>query len=202
MPTSCRLKLGHSSWVRRWCVIYGITVAAVLVLIGGTEIREQAMKLSVASLQKEVDYSVEQRKKAEALTGEIVLYQQALQHHENLALPLRVTTALGVLAECTPETVTLTSLSMVPRLVRQRSVKPNEKAQEQQWLVFELRGVAPSDTDLARFVATLEEHVLFSSTAVDYTTQTQIRGSDAREFGVTCEISLSRRFQLSDGGEG
>lgn len=200
MPTACRMRLGHRSWVRGWLVIYGVAAAVLLLAITATEIREQSLKLSVAALQKKVDFSVEQRRKAIALGEEIGLYEQALQHQDNLGLPIRVTTALRELGACTPESVTLTSLNMVPRLVRERSVKPNEPAVENQWLVFELRGVAPSDTDLAQFVATLEADPLFTSTAVDYTTQTEIRGRVAREFGVTCEISLSRRFELADGG--
>jgi hypothetical protein len=84
--------------------------------------------------------------------------------------------------------------------VRDRAVKPGEPGSEKHSLLFELRGIAPSDTDLAQLVAALETNPLFTAASVDFTTQTAIYGTPAREFGVTCEISLDRKFVFAEGG--
>jgi len=200
MPEECRIRLGHRSWVRRWAAGYAAAVVVLGLLVIGTEIREQAKRSSAAALQKQVDFSVEQRHKAELLTAKIAALDAALEQHDALALPVPVVVALRALGACTPETVTLTSLSMIPRIVRERSAIPGQKSSEDRWLLFELRGVAPSDTDLAQLLAALESSPLFSTASVDFTTQTTVRGAVAREFGVTCQIELEREFVFEKGG--
>lgn len=199
MPEACRIRLGRRAWVRGWIVRYTVAAIALVVVISGTEIREQAKRSRVAALQKQVDFSVEQKKKAEALQAKIAAYEAALDQHDALALPLTVGTALQTLASCTPVSVTLTSLAMLPKTVRDRTVKPGEQGKENRWLLFELRGVSPSDTDLAQFLAALESDVIFSRATVDYTTQKDIYGIEAREFGITCEIDLERDFVFDEG---
>lgn len=196
MPLECRIRLGQRSRRRGWALSYvGVTTAVVLVSLG-LEVREQSKRSAVAALQKQVDFSVEQRRKADVLTAAIESFELALEQHDTLALPLSVSTAISTLAAATPESVTFTSLSMVPKLVRDRAAKPGEPGTESRWLVFELRGLAPSDTDLAQLVGAIESSVLFTNASVDYTTQTEVYGVTAREFGVTCEIELERRFLI------
>ena len=199
MPEECRVRLGRRSWVRRWVAGYAAAAVVLALLVIGTEIREQAKRSSAAALQKQVDYSVEQRQKAELLTAKIEALDAALEQHDALALPVPVVVALRTLGACTPETVTLTSLSMIPRIVRERASIPGKKSSEDRWLLFELRGVAPSDTDLAQFLAALETSPLFSTASVDFTTRTTVRGAVAREFGMTCQIALERDFVFENG---
>lgn len=201
MPESCRVRLGRRAWVRGWIVRYVVAATVLGVAIVGTEIREQTKQARVASLQEQVDFSVEQKKKADELQAQIVSYDRALDQHDALALPLPVGVALRTLASCTPESVTFTSLIMLPKTVRERGVKPGEPGTENRWMLFELRGVAPSDTDLAQFLAQLEANTVFSRATIDYTTQKDIHGVDAREFGITCEIALEREFVLAEGGD-
>ena len=105
--------------------------------------------------------------------------------------------ALRAVASCTPESVTLTSLTMLPKTERERVTKPGEPEIKRRWLLFELRGISPSDTDLAQFLASLESDEVFTRATVDYTTEKDIYGIEAREFGITCEISLERDFILA-----
>ncbi len=194
MPESCRVRLGRKAWVRGWVVRYSVTAVAIVVLGVAAEVREQARRVRAGALQKQVDFSVEQKKKADALQKEIASYTAALDQHNALALPLPVGVAIRTLGSCTPERVTLTSLAMLPKIVRDRAAKPGEPASESRWLLLEIRGVAPSDADVASFLAALEDNHLFSRAAMDYTTQKQILGVDAREFGISCEIALERDF--------
>jgi len=198
MPEECRVRLGHRSWVRRWAASYIAAVVVLGLLVVGTEIREQAKRSRAATLQKQVDFSVEQKQKAELLNAKIKALDAALSQHDALALPVPVVVALRALGACTPESVTLTSLSMIPRLERERATVPGKKSLEKRWLLFELRGVAPSDTDLAQFLAALETSPLFSTASVDFTTQAVVRGATAREFGVPCQIALERDFEFEE----
>lgn len=198
MPAACRERLGRKSRVRAWALRYAALAAALAVLIVATEVREQSRRLRVADLQKQVDFTVEQRRKADAISARIDEFDAALAQHERLALPLSVTAVIETLAAATPDAVTFTTLSMTPKLVRHRSIKPGEPGAEERFILFEIRGLAPSDTDLARLVAELETNPLFTNASIDFTTQTDVYGAPAREFGVTCEISLERRFVLAE----
>jgi len=197
MPEECRVRLGRRAWVRGWIVRYTVCAAVLGVLIVGTEIREHAKRAKVATLQKQVDFSVEQKQRADGLQAKITTLEAALARHDELALPLQVGVALRAVASCTPESVTLTSLTMLPKTERQRIVRPGEPEQTKRWLLFELRGVSPSDTDLAQFLAALESDEVFTRATVDYTTEQDIYGIEAREFGITCEISLERDFVVA-----
>lgn len=201
IPADCRERLGRKSRVRAWILRYATSAVILAVLIVGAEVREQSWRLRVADLQEQVDFTVEQRHKAQLIEAKIAAFDAALEQHETLALPIEVTRAMETLGASTPDAVTLTSLTMVPRLVRSRAVKPGEPGSEKRSLLFELRGIAPSDTDLAQLVAALETNPLFTTASVDFTSQTDIYGTPAREFGVTCEIALDRDFVFADGGD-
>jgi hypothetical protein len=194
MPASCRERLGRKSRVRAWALRYAGVAAVLAVLIIATEVREQSWRLRVADLQEQVDFTVEQRRKADVISAKITTIEEALAQHERLALPLAATKAIETVADATPESVTFTTLAMTPKLVRHRSIKPGEPGSEERLLLFELRGLAPSDTDLAQLVAAIETNPLFTTASIDYTSQTDVYGREARDFGVTCEISLERDF--------
>jgi len=103
----------------------------------------------------------------------------------------------------TPESTSLKSLAISPRqeraTARSRGAKAGPAEEPRRKLVVEIEGVAPTDGDMAAFVAGLEKHPLFLRVAVDYARKAELRGREAREFAVTCEIDLGSRYVFGGG---
>lgn len=209
MPESCRKRLGQRSRVRRWIALYAVTVGAIGLTAGGLRMAEQSRLGDVLRLRERVQLDAGQRVEAARLQSQIDYFQTQLDRQDRLSLPVAVGDVIAAIGDVTPRTVSLSSLAVTPRQDKGGSraratpgAKGSDKSDAPARLVLELKGVAPDDLQMATFVAGLEAHPLFRAIAVDYARKTEMRGREAREFALTCEIDLSTRYVFARGEEG
>lgn len=207
MPESCRRRIGRKRRMRRW--IGGYIAAALVFACAVTALRVQARGLGeeVAQLKELVDLDANQRREADALGVRIADARLQLDRQSRLSLPVRVGDVISIIGRQMPESVSLTSLAFTPRVektsARQRtapSAKPSQGEEPQRRLMIEVEGIAPNDIDMSVFVAGLEACPLFRHVAVDFARKAVIRTVEGREFALTCEVDLGRRYEFEPAG--
>jgi Tfp pilus assembly protein PilN len=207
MPESCRLALGRRERIRRWTIIY---TGVVVVLGAGAWLLFQGQGARIErreALARQLRQAWDRNEEAQRLLTRSRELNDAIDRYTRLAWPVRVSDVIDTLAAELPEGVSLTSLSMTPREEGRRgrpsggskSAENSEKKPESRsFLVVELEGVSPSDSEVAGYVSALDQHPLFESVAMDYARSSKVRSTEARAFRVTATINLSHEYAFVD----
>jgi len=210
MPESSKRRLGQSRLIRRWILLYSATVIVIALGAFAVSVVESRERREVEALRVRVDFDAEQRAQAQEIRARIESLTGAINRYRRLAWPVDVSEVIAVIGDLAPESVCFDSLAVIPREKRVRAPKRGDKRGEDsekkrlsRTLMIEITGVAPDDFHMANFIGGLEGHPLFEHIAVDYARETTLRGADAREFGLTCEIDFNRRYEFAsaDGEE-
>jgi Tfp pilus assembly protein PilN len=190
----------RASLVRQVCLL-GVCLAALAAL---AYVRHQRIGSAKAELIALKDQSTNMQRQL-AFRGELERQQADLMIKKRIddQLGSRVN-ALEVLAELErllPESIVLTSLNLeavelrVPlkpaedkasSSARAANNRPKEKVVKRVRLVF--TGLAPSDVDLANFIAQLSAGRLFEDINMGYAKNVDFRGRSAREFQASCYV--------------
>lgn len=207
MPEGCRLTLGRRERIRRWTIIY---TGAVVALAAGAWLLYQGQGARIErreALARQLREAWDRNEEAQQLLTRSRDLNDAIDRYTRLAWPVRVSEVIDALAAELPTGVSLTSLSMTPREEGRRgrptsSTKSKESSEKRlesrSFLVVELEGVSPSDSEVAGYVSALDAHPLFESVAMDYARSSKVRDAEARAFRVTATINLSREYAFVD----
>lgn len=212
MPRSCREVLGRRLLIRRWSLVYALTVT---VLFGGFWLLRSsnaALIVQRNSMAAQVKINWNRSEVVSRLIREISEVEAAVTRYNRLAWPVRVTQATDALAAVLPPQASLTEISITPREEKgatgSKSTgrgKPGETAAEppRTYMIVEMEGLADSDVNVASFVSGLDANPLFSRVNLDFSRAKSIGGTEARNFRVTAEIDLSVRYSFAEAaGEG
>lgn len=200
MPESSRVRMSQRRRARQWLVLYATTIAGMALSWAALGVAEGRMRSGVFAQQANLQMVSHQRTRAAQIRQRVAHLLAEQWRHDSLVWPVQLGGVIDSVGGLVPETVSLTSISITPRQLRRLgSAVSDGSRRNDSRLAVELRGVALTDLDLATFLSGLEDHPLFSGVAVDYARESQVAGTAAREFGVTCEIELSVRYRFEDG---
>lgn len=195
MPEASRKRLGQRRVIRRWAALYAVSIGAIALSAFLLTVWERGLRRSVEELRVQVELDADQRARATALQAQISTKERLLERHDALTWPIAYSEVFEVVGLVAPESVSLRSFSVTPREDRRK--RRDDREERAGRLVVELTGLAPDDFHLANFVGGLETHPLFSRVVVDYARESALPTGTARDFGVTCEIDLTKRFVAS-----
>jgi len=178
-----------------WITSYIVTAAVVVIV-------STVLALAVDRAQRRVDFIVaqvqldeDQQRQARAMLDQIDHYKAVLARHERLSWPIPVGEIIAHVGAVTPDRVTLTSLSVSPRLRGQRRSSGSANADTAYEVMdVEIAGVAVDDLDIAAFVAGLQDLDIFSAVIMDYARKAKLGEGEAREFGLSCTVDLTARY--------
>ncbi len=107
--------------------------------------------------------------------------------------PIEMTRVLTTLQEAMPQDMSILDLSVKTEVIKPKTLagKLQEEKGSNRSLKLDLQGVAPSDTDLASFLAKLTAKPFFSDVALVYSKPLTQSGHNMREFEVTFALKLS-----------
>lgn len=197
MPRSCREAIIRRSWTRRWVAAYLAVIIAMIGARWALSVTSSARAQTLAGISAKVDENLKRNKERTRLLKEIEQTQTMIDRYNRVAWPVRVSDIVGSIAQCMPDSVTLSSFAVTPRRVN-ASRKRGE--QDQVYLVVELEGIAPDDMQLAEFVSGLESHGLFYKVTLDFARSTTVREIGARAFRMSTEIDLQKTYEFAKAG--
>lgn len=200
MPESCRARMSQRRRTRQWSVLFGTTIIGTALSWALLGVAMGRMEASVFAQQAHLQMVSHQRTRAAEIRSRVGRLAAEQARHDRLAWPVRVVDVIETLGALTPDRVTLTGIAVTPRQVRRLGAARGSDSEGAR-LAVEVSGLAVSDLDLAKLLAGLEGHPLFSMVAVDYSREAQVFGASAREFGVTCEIELSVRYRFEEASD-
>lgn len=193
MPAACRSRIRTANSRKRtfWLFVgTGSLLLAWSLLLHGTNVAKRA---ELSSLRNKEQHDQALAKELAQVNEEIAALSQEIARYATLSLPVQFSDVISALGEVAPESSSLTSLTISPRL--ERGAKGATRVPGT--LVVEFSGLAPTDLEVATLVAGLESRPLFDRVTIDRSRPTDAGGAEAREFGVSCEIDLIRRRMLT-----
>ncbi|TVQ60250.1 MAG: hypothetical protein EA379_08560 [Phycisphaerales bacterium] len=199
-PPACRQRIVRKSVTRRWVLSYACVAVAIVVILLPLRIGVVAKRSHLSWLQREAALDADFERQLNEMQDKMDRLVAIAARYESVAWPIDLSDVIAVIADVMPRSVTLTSLTITPRMQRERGA---DAARSPSSVVLELAGIAPTDLDVATLLAGFESHHLFDRVSIDHSRPTTIRGVESREFGATCEIELaSRRVTTVAGAEG
>jgi Tfp pilus assembly protein PilN len=118
-----------------------------------------------------------------------------------LAQPVRHTQVLAVIAQLLPPSVGLVEVEIKaerpePQKADEKASSKNKKDEKppQEFLEVDLRGMAASDEDVNDTLGRLSDHRLFEHVTLSYSRDETRNGLVGREFAISMEIDLKRRY--------
>jgi len=200
-PESSRRRLGRGRLIQMWVMVYAITIG-VFIIVGVTlSYHKQQATQRVNAAYAKVRLNTEQKRQADALLVQIDRYGSIIDRQDRLNWSFRIDDLIGAVGAVAPESITLTSLAITPRVAAGRGGTRHQSVESTQYRVMyvEISGMAPDDLVIASFVAGLQDHPIFSTITVDYVRKASWGEVEAREFGITCEVDLSKKHLVGEG---
>ena len=184
--------------LKRQVVLMGLCVLGLVVLGFARQGRLHAAQGQLQRLKEQtatVDRQLTFRSELEAQQADLLVKKRIDDE-----LGSRVN-ALGILAELErmlPKSIFLSSLTLeavemttaTSPVAEGKGAKKNAKAKDQVFkrVRMTFTGVAPSDVDVANFIAQLSGGHLFEDVNMMYARNTEFRGQSAREFQAYCFV--------------
>ena len=161
-----------------------------------------------AELDQQIDRMTQLEARKQQLSRQVGVFRQ-------LYLPISYSQIAGTLASLTPESVTLSELqirttpdaatqsspSHRPRRGQKHAETASAPAKNVSSIRITAQGTAPSDTEIADFVALLSEHGLFQNVKMHYSKKTRVREVSARSFALAIDVPLDRNYASDDQAE-
>ncbi len=165
-------------------------------------LRERAVY--ARAVQEELNANRNRVTEMSKLQGQRVLLLHQVKVQRELAQPVNHTTVLATLGSLMPESLAMTGMTV-------KTLRPTPAAattgpqpspgtkkpavSEPDLIRLEVRGLSPSDVEVANFVGRLTEVELFSNVKMHYSRAATVRGYSVREFAVELEVALDRDYQ-------
>lgn len=120
--------------------------------------------------------------------------------------PLPTILIVAAVSEVMPTSMGLHSFSMTCEVVepasldqrkRERAKSRTDNSPAKPVLVV-LEGIAPDDLAIARFIGRLDQQQLFRNVKLGYSRPTEDGALEAREFQITAEIPVNRRYEINN----
>jgi hypothetical protein len=194
MPAASRARLRSKTAARRVAVLFISTGAVALTVSLGLHLAAAARRVELTRLQKETKVHADIAGQLEALRKDATHELASLRRFARAANPVSLCDLVSIVADIMPDGVSLTSLSVSPRIERTaRGVGRMVGT-----LNIEMSGLAPTDLEVATFVAGLESNTLFGRVTIERAKAIALAGQEGRDFAVTCEVDLSTRRIVAD----
>ncbi len=194
MPAACRARLRSRNASRRVALLFGGTGAIAVALSLTLHLFAAARRVELSRLQREAKIHADIAHRLETVRKESEAQLATLRRYAKAATPVSMSDVMSVIGGLMPEQVSLTSLSITPRLERTaRGGARNAGA-----LNVELTGVAPTDLEIATLVAGMESNELFQRVTIEHARAQTLGDREGRVFGVTAEVDLSSRRIVAD----
>ncbi len=194
MPASSRARLRSRTASRRIAILFISTASVAIALSLGLHLIAAARRVELARLQKETQVHADIAGKLEAIRKDANAELASVRRFARAATPVSVCELISTVGVIMPENVSLTSLSVLPRI--ERTARGTGRIVGA--LSVEMSGLAPTDLEVATFVAGLEANPLFRRVTIERAKAVTIGGADGREFGVTCEVDLNEQRLVVD----
>lgn len=189
-PPSCRQRMVRRAVARRWITAYGAVAALIVLIVLPIRVSAVAKRAHLSWLQREAALDADYERQLKDIQRHMDRLTAIATRYESVAWPINLTDVISVIGDVMPDSVSLTSLNITPRMQRQRV---GETARTPAGVIIELGGVAPTDLEVATLIAGFEAHSVFDRVRIDHSRPTTVRGVEAREFGATCEIEFATR---------
>jgi Tfp pilus assembly protein PilN len=181
--------------------IEGWILAVVIVSLGSWYVFAQqnlrAKQATLGTLQHQLDQVHTERE----LLNQALDLRQRLQEREelvaSLGYPVEMTRLLQTLDSVMPREMTLTDFDCQTReqarpVTSVAAVRPSDRQLDRR-LDIHLKGVAPSDVDLANFLGELSKMPFLEQVNVSYSQDKVDSGHRMREFEVTFSMNLNQQ---------
>ncbi len=201
LPESIRSQRAHrASLIRQGCLL-AVCVLALTVLAFARQQRISAARAEQVSLNDQfanVQHQLAFRSDLESQQADLMIKKRI---DEQLGSRVNTLEVLAEMGRLLPDSIVLTSLNLeavelrIPlKPAEERSDSsarsadnlPREKVVKRVRLIF--TGLAPSDVDLANFIAQLSAGRLFEDVNMGYAKNVDFRGRSAREFQASCYV--------------
>ena len=157
-----------------------------------------------AEVDQQIDRMTQLQVRKQQLSRQVGIYRQ-------LYLPISYSQIAGTLASLTPESVTLSELEIRTKTDTatqassgqgprrgQKHAATSSSADLAGAIRITAQGTAPSDAEIADFVALLSEHGLFQNVKIRYSKKTRVREVSARRFALAIDVPLDRNYASDD----
>jgi Tfp pilus assembly protein PilN len=190
----------NASLIRQGCLL-AVCVLALTVLAYARQQRISAAKAELVSLKDQganVQRQLAFRSDLERQQADLMIKKRI---DEQLGSRVNTLEVLAEMERLLPESIVLTSMNLeavelrIPMKpaeeksassARSSDNRPKEKVVKRVRLIF--TGLAPSDVDLANFIAQLSAGRLFEDINMGYAKNVDFRGRSAREFQASCYV--------------
>lgn len=194
---------------RRWAERRIMIVLVLIAICGSVWIVTHSQRLE---LDRQLSALQSQVIAAEGKLTEVTKLQKAerelersLRIYRQLARPICFHDVNATLGALTPENVFLNDLNARVTKIEQRIPVPGEKdrfgkprvrMEHSEILLIELRGVAPSNLQIANYVGQLAGSNLFRDVKMIKSREEEQRGVSVRQFEIQMQVPLDRAYRL------
>lgn len=194
MPAACRARLRSRNASRRVALLFGGTGAVAIGLSLALHLAAAARRVELSRLQREAKIHADIAQRLESVRQSAEAELTSLRRYARAATPVSFCDVMTVVGGLMPESVSLTSLSITPRLER----AARGTARVVGALNIELSGIAPTDLEIATLVAGMESNPMFARVTIEHARAQPLGDREGRVFGVTCEIDMASRRVVAD----
>lgn len=205
LPPSCREDFIRRKVRRRWIIAFCVGAVAIASAHSVVSLRLSGTESKRDALRARVQDRLYHNEEASNLLTEIRDIEDRLTRYNEIAWPVRMSEVLSSVGSIVPEGVTVSALTLSPRVDRVRTPARNGKPasdRTERRLVIEIQGYAVDDVTVAHIVSGFDKNPLFRTVALDFSRYRDVDEVDAREFRVQAEIDLDTRYSFADAGGG
>lgn len=158
----------------------------------------------LAARQQEAQMLQVQTGQISQLSAQAAQLRQQLQLRRELALSIDYSTVVANIGQVMPEALSVTKLEItaptptprvaIPGAAGEKKVPRSVAAPVRSIMKIELRGLSPTDGDVATFMDKLSANAVFASVKMHYSRSTRVGDVIAREFHIDMEVPLDREY--------
>lgn len=205
LPEFVRIKC--QAGVRAGRYVTAVIAAVVIVVIATTHMRFELdrSRERLARAEDQANIVIELEQRADKLTGSLDEAADSIELHEALHFPFEVSRLVSTMINQLPGSVTVEHLEIDanPRRLGRAQSQAGEGDTAVRVSVGEVSGFAASDDHIAELVARMESSQVYRSVTWDFTRSRLVREQPAREFRVSFQINLDKRYRvITTGNEG
>jgi hypothetical protein len=195
LPESIRVRSQAGARTGRFVTAAIVTSLVLIVLTTHSRLALSRARAEYQTARNHADLVLATEKRAMELRQQIAEIQIEIEGYDRIALPLDVSAVIATLTNCMPAGMTLDRVDLEAgayRVIRSPRSKGRDEPQEAppRMLSGEVSGFAPTDREIAEFVAYLSETSPFESVSLDFSRTRVVRQRSAREFRLSFRIDL------------
>ncbi len=200
--------------IRRLLVLGGLLMAGLIWWVVDTWQTQSGLSQYQSGLTEMLSATEERITEVQKLRSHRVELTRKLRVHRELYQPVTFSQIAGTIAYHTPESVSLTTMDVttyrVEVAVKEEKAKPGTKSRRRgrsgkkqnkqkhyrSTIKVMLEGIAPSDVDVANYIAALSGCRLFQKVKIDFSRYGRFENLETRRFRVTMEIPLDKAYVM------